>query len=57
MLYFKQISHELKNMERRLGSCVKKARPYYESRSKYRIALNNAQRASEAFEHAVRLCF
>ena len=36
-----------------MGSCVKKARPYYEARSKYRVALNAAQRATESFEHAV----
>ena len=51
--FVQQISLELKTVEKRLGGCVKKARPYYEARSKYRLALNAAQRATESFEHAV----
>jgi len=47
------ISVELKQIEKQLGSCVKKARPYYEARSKYRIEKEFALRASERFEHAV----
>ena len=44
---------ELKAVEKQLGSCVKKARPYYEARSKYRYEKELALRASERFEHAV----
>jgi len=47
------ISVELKHVEKQLGSCVKKARPYYEARSKYRYEKEFALRASERFEHAV----
>jgi CRISPR/Cas system-associated endoribonuclease Cas2 len=47
------ISVELKAVEKQLGSCVKKARPYYEARSKYHVEKELALRASERFEHAV----
>ena len=49
----KSISVELKAVEKQLGSCVKKARPYYEARCKYRVEKELALRASERFEHAV----
>ena len=36
---------------------MKKARPYYEARCKYRVEKELALRASERFEHAVRHSF
>ena len=55
--YFQSISVELKAVEKQLGSCVKKARPYYEARCKYRVEKELALRASERFEHAVSPSF
>ena len=55
--YIKSISVELKAVEKQLGSCVKKARPYYEARCKYRVEKELALRASERFEHAVSPSF
>lgn len=52
-ILLQSISVELKAVEKQLGSCVKKARPYYEARCKYRVEKELALRASERFEHAV----
>lgn len=47
-----RISHDLRALEKSLGSSVKNARPYYEARIKFKQALQEVQEASEKFEHA-----
>ncbi|CAG5089756.1 Oidioi.mRNA.OKI2018_I69.PAR.g12338.t1.cds [Oikopleura dioica] len=50
--YLHKISHDLRALEKTLGSCVKKSRPYYESRNKFKEAQHAVQLATEKFEHA-----
>jgi len=52
--YLHKISHDLRALEKTLGSSVKKSRPYYESRQKFKEAQHAVQLATEQFEHAVR---
>lgn len=50
--YLHKISHDLRALEKTLGSSVKKSRPYYESRQKFKEAQHAVQLATEQFEHA-----